>query len=157
MTRPNEVFLTAATWDEISGHAKETFPEECCGVVLTDGITDRAQRLRNIQNELHALDPKTHPRTAVIAYNMDVRVLDSLLLEAGKLGYTLKAFYHSHPKHDAYFSPEDRAAATPFGEPTYPEAIQIVVSVYERVIRKIAAFAWSDEQEDFVEVPIKRV
>ena len=157
MTTPNEVLLTAATWDEISRHSQDEFPEECCGVVLTDGITDRAQRLRNIQNELHAKDPKTHPRTAAIAYNMDVRVLDSLLLEAGKLGYTLKAFYHSHPNHDAYFSQEDRDAATPFGEPSYPEAIQIVVSVYESVIRKILAFAWSDEQRDFVEVLIKRV
>jgi proteasome lid subunit RPN8/RPN11 len=157
MTTPNEVLLTAATWDEISRHSQDEFPEECCGVVLTDGITDRAQRLRNIQNELHAKDPKTHPRTAAIAYNMDVRVLDSLLLEAGKLGYTLKAFYHSHPNHDAYFSQEDRDAATPFGEPTYPEAIQIVVSVYESVIKKILAFAWSDEQRDFVEVLIKRV
>jgi proteasome lid subunit RPN8/RPN11 len=157
MTTPNEVLLTAATWDEISRHSQDEFPEECCGVVLTDGITDRAQRLRNIQNELHAKDPKTHPRTAAIAYNMDVRVLDSLLLEAGKLGYTLKAFYHSHPNHDAYFSQEDRDAATPFGEPSYPEAIQIVVSVYESVIKKILAFAWSDEQRDFVEVLIKRV
>jgi len=157
MTTPNEVLLTAATWDEISRHSQDEFPEECCGVVLTDGITDRAQRLRNIQNELHAKDPKTHPRTAAIAYNMDVRVLDSLLLEAGKLGYTLKAFYHSHPNHDAYFSQEDRDAATPFGEPTYPEAIQIVVSVYESVIKKILAFAWSDEQRDFIEVLIKRV
>jgi proteasome lid subunit RPN8/RPN11 len=157
MIKVSEVLLTAATWDEISRHSQDEFPEECCGVVLTDGITDRAQRLRNIQNELHANDPKTHPRTAAIAYNMDVRVLDSLLLEAGKLGYTLKAFYHSHPNHDAYFSQEDRDAATPFGEPTYPEAIQIVVSVYESVIRKILAFAWSDEQRDFVEVPIKRV
>lgn len=147
--------LTRDTWDEISRHAEEEFPEECCGVVLSNGVTDRAQRLRNIQNELHALDPKSHPRTAAIAYNMDVRVLDSLLLEARKIGYTLKAFYHSHPNHDAYFSPEDRDAATPFGEPTYPDVRQIVVSIYERAVRKILAFAWSEEKKDFVEVPIK--
>ena len=151
------LLISETAWNEISRHAEEEFPEECCGVVLSNGATDRAQRLRNIQNELHALDPKTHPRTAAIAYNMDVRVLESLLLEAGKLGYTLKAFYHSHPNHDAYFSPEDRDAATPLGEPTYPEAIQIVVSVYERVVRKILAFAWSEEKNDFLEVAIKKV
>ncbi|HEY7218504.1 MAG TPA: M67 family metallopeptidase [Candidatus Binatia bacterium] len=148
--------LTHDAWNEISRHAEDEFPEECCGVVLSNGMSDRAQRLRNIQNELHARDPKTHPRTAAIAYNMDVRVLDSLLLEAEKLGYTLKAFYHSHPNHDAYFSPEDRDAASPFGEPTYPDAAQIVVSVYNRVVNKIRAFAWSGEKNDFVEVPINR-
>jgi proteasome lid subunit RPN8/RPN11 len=79
------------------------------------------------------------------------------LLEAGKLGYRLKAFYHSHPNHDAYFSAEDRDAATPFGDPTYPDALQIVVSVYERVVRTIKSFAWSEEKNNFVEVPIKKI
>jgi len=156
MGKQTEVVLSDEAWNEISRHAEDEFPEECCGVVLSNGITDRAQRLRNLQNELHALDPQTHPRTAAIAYNMDVRVLDSLLLEARKIGYTLKAFYHSHPNHPAYFSPEDRDAATPFGEPTYPEAAQIVASVYDRNVKSIKAFAWSSERTDFVEVPIQR-
>jgi len=151
------LLISETAWNEISRHAEEEFPEECCGVVLSNGVTDRAQRLRNIQNELHALDPKTHPRTATIAYNMDVRVLDSLLLEAEKLGYTLKAFYHSHPNHDAYFSPEDRDAATPLGEPTFPNAAQIVVSIYHREVKRLAAFAWSEDQNDFVEVAIKKI
>ena len=157
MKHASEVELTESTWNDIARHAEEEFPEECCGVVLSNGATDRAQRLRNIQNELHARDPKTHPRTAAIAYNMDVRVLDSLLLEAGKLGYRLKAFYHSHPNHDAYFSAEDRAAATPFGEPTFPEAFQIVVSIYDREVKRMCALVWSDDQNDFVEVPIKKI
>jgi proteasome lid subunit RPN8/RPN11 len=151
------LLISETAWNEISRHAEEEFPEECCGVVLSNEVTDRAQRLRNIQNELHALDPKTHPRTAAIAYNMDVRVLDSLLLEAEKLGYTLKAFYHSHPNHDAYFSPEDRDAATPLGEPTFPNAAQIVVSIYHREVKRLAAFAWSEGQNDFVEVAIKKI
>jgi proteasome lid subunit RPN8/RPN11 len=25
---------------EICKHAEETFPEECCGIILTDGTTD---------------------------------------------------------------------------------------------------------------------
>ena len=149
--------FSETAWNEISRHAQETFPDECCGVVLSNGTTDRAQRLRNIQNDLHALDPKTYPRTAAIAYNMDLRVLESLLLEAGKIGYTLKSFYHSHPNHAAYFSPEDRDAATPFGEPTYPEAAQIVVSIYNRVVKTVRAFAWSDAKKDFIEVILQRV
>jgi [CysO sulfur-carrier protein]-S-L-cysteine hydrolase len=71
-------------------------------------------------------------------------------------GQILKAFYHSHPEHDAYFSDEDKAFASPFGEPTYPESAQIVISIYNRAVKIIRAFAWSDENNDFIEVPIDR-
>ena len=157
MDAPRGVLLTPETWNEISRHAQETFPEECCGLVLSNGVKDDVRRVENIQNKLHALDPLTYPRTAAIAYAMDPRELQSILDEADKTGYTLKAFYHSHPDHEAYFSAEDKAFATPFGEPTFPGAAQIVISVYNRAIKAIKAFAWSNELKDFVELPIRRM
>jgi proteasome lid subunit RPN8/RPN11 len=115
------------------------------------------RRLENIQNKLHALDPATYPRTAVIAYAMDPRELESVIDEADKTGAKLKAFYHSHPDHEAYFSAEDKVFAMPFGEPTFPNAAQIVVSIYDRAVKTIKAFAWSDEKKDFVELPIRKI
>ena len=41
------------------------------------------------------------------------------------------AIYHSHPQHDAYFSAEDSKQATIWDEPSYPDAAQIVVSVFD--------------------------
>jgi proteasome lid subunit RPN8/RPN11 len=157
MSAPREVILTQETWNEISRHSQETFPEECCGVVLSNGVKDQARRLENIQNKLHALDPATYPRTAAIAYAVDPRELESVIDDADKAGAKLKAFYHSHPDHEAYFSAEDKAFAMPFGEPTFPNAAQIVVSVYDRAVKTIKAFAWSGEKKDFVELPIRRV
>jgi proteasome lid subunit RPN8/RPN11 len=148
--------LTPDVWDEISRHARETFPEECCGVILTARETDRAHRLENIQNKLHALDPQTYPRTAAIAYAMDPLELEAVLERAHANGETLKAFYHSHPDHDAYFSDEDKAFARPFGEPTFPDAAQIVISIYNRAVKVIRAFAWSADRNDFIEVPVER-
>jgi len=150
------MLLTQEAWNEISRHAQETFPEECCGVIFLAGPSDRAQRLANMQNKLHALDPQTFPRTAEIAYAMDPLELDSVIQHAESDGQTLKAFYHSHPNHDAYFSAEDKAFASPFGEPTYPDAAQIVISVYNRAVKVIRAFAWSAEKNDFIEVAIDR-
>jgi proteasome lid subunit RPN8/RPN11 len=124
-------------------------------VIFFDGSNDRVQRLRNIQNQLHALDPQTYPRTAVIAYAIDPRELETAIDEAARSGAKLKAFYHSHPDHDAYFSEEDKAFACPFGEPTFPTTAQIVISIYNRAVRIIRAFGWSEEERDFVEVPIK--
>jgi len=151
------MLLTQEAWNEISRHAQETFPEECCGVIFSARGTDCVLRLKNIQNKLHALDPQTYPRTAAIAYAVDPLELESVIRQSEEKGQTLKAFYHSHPDHDAYFSDEDKAFASPFGEPTYPDAAQIVVSVYNRAVKIIRAFAWSDEKDDFVEVPIDRL
>ncbi|MGE5816994.1 MAG: Mov34/MPN/PAD-1 family protein [Deltaproteobacteria bacterium] len=152
-----EFFLSEATWNEISRHAQDTFPEECCGVVLSFGATERVQRLQNLQNRLHALDPQTYPRTALIAYAMDPKELEAVIDAAHNRGAKLKAFYHSHPNHDAYFSEEDKAFATPFGEPTFPGAAQIVVSIYDKVVKRMCAFLWSEEEKDFVAVPLQRV
>jgi [CysO sulfur-carrier protein]-S-L-cysteine hydrolase len=149
--------LTQDAWNEISRHAQETFPEECCGVIFSAGAADHARRLKNMQNKLHALDPQTFPRTAEIAYAMDPLELETAIQQAESSGQKLKAFYHSHPNHDAYFSAEDKAFASPFGEPTYPEAAQVVISIYHRAVKVIRAFAWSQEKNDFVEVPIDRL
>ena len=76
--------------------------------------------------------------------------------EAERNGAKLKAFYHSHPNHDAYFSAEDKAFASPFGEPTFPGTAQIVVAIYDGAVKEVGAFAWSDQEEDFVKVALKK-
>jgi [CysO sulfur-carrier protein]-S-L-cysteine hydrolase len=157
MKQANDLELTASAWNEIASHARETFPDECCGVVLLDDTSEQVRRLENIQNKLHTLDPETYPRTAVIAYAMDPKELESVIEGAAKKGARLKAFYHSHPDHDAYFSAEDKAFASPFGEPTFPDAAQIVVSIYGRDVRRMGAFVWSQDRNDFVEVPIRKI
>lgn len=156
MSPPSPLCLSARTLEEISQHAQETFPEECCGVIFSNGVADHAQRLSNVQNKLHALDPVTYPRTAVIAYAMDPKELEQAIGKAESAGAKLKAFYHSHPNHDAYFSDEDKAFASPFGEPNFPGAAQIVVSIYDGAIRRICAYEWSEAAGDFVEVSVKK-
>ena len=155
MNNPIELFLSENALEEMAQHALETFPEECCGVILSDGAIDRVHRLKNIQNQLHALDPQTYPRTAAIAYAMDYKELELVIDGAKRNGARLKAFYHSHPNHDAYFSDEDKAFASPFGEPTFPGTAQIVVAVYDRAIKEVCAFAWSDQEKDFAKVTLK--
>jgi proteasome lid subunit RPN8/RPN11 len=156
MIAPKELLLAATVWQQISRHAEETFPEECCGIVVSNEREDHVLRLKNMQNARHAADPEQYPRNATIAYTLDEMELESKILEAEKIGFRLKAFYHSHPNHEAYFSTEDRQGATPFGEPTYPDARQIVVSVYNRAVANIKGFSWSDAEKDFVEVPIRK-
>ncbi len=157
MITPAEFTLGADAWNAISRHAQECFPDECCGVVLANGTHEFVHPVENIQNKLHTLDSETYPRTAVIAYAMDPKELELVIDNGARNGAKLKAFYHSHPDHEAYFSNEDKVFASPFGEPTFPNAAQIVVSIYGREVKRMCAFAWSEEQNDFVEVPIKKI
>ena len=146
--------LSETAFVAISEHAEETYPEECCGVIIGD---DETHRLDNIQNRLHAADPETFPRDARTAYTLDPKELEVVLQQAERRGLAFKALYHSHPDHDAYFSAEDRACATPFGEPTYPDTAQIVVSVMKGNVGRVAVYAWSPDAGDFVETALKRI
>ncbi len=156
MNEPTELTLTDNAWEEISRHAKDTFPEECCGMILSGGKADVVHRCANIQNKLHALDPQTYPRDATIAYAMDFKELEMLTQQAEREGAILKAFYHSHPNHRAYFSEEDNAFASPFGEPTYPQSAQVVISIYDGTVKEICAYAWKPLEKDFVQSPLRK-
>lgn len=157
MNEPSQLTLTDNAWEEISRHARDTFPEECCGMILSRDQGDVVHRCTNIQNKLHALDPQTYPRDATIAYAMDIKELEMLTQQAEREGATLKAFYHSHPNHKAYFSDEDKGFASPFGEPTYPQSAQIVISIYDHVVKEICAYAWKPEEKDFIEIPLRQI
>jgi proteasome lid subunit RPN8/RPN11 len=154
MTKP----AAESVMDHVRIHCEEAYPDECCGVIvaLADGST-KAMRIRNIQNQMHAESPEVYPRTARTAYTGHPQDLRAALEAGDEPGARLLAFYHSHPDHDAYFSAEDTAQATPFGEPSYPDALQIVVSVRHRVSEVAKAFAWSPAENAYLEVPLERL
>jgi [CysO sulfur-carrier protein]-S-L-cysteine hydrolase len=142
--------------DEIHRHAVEEYPFECCGIVV--GKPDQndeniVYRCTNIQNKLHEKDPENYVRDARTAYNVSALELQKLLSAAGSKGLIFKVLYHSHPEHDAYFSEEDSRMALFDGEPIYPEASYLVVSVYDKKIRDHALFCWSPEIKNFERVP----
>ncbi len=132
------------------------YPFECCGVVI--GKPDSPEEdlifpCTNIQNELHAKDPQTYTRDARTAYYIDPRELMRIMKEVEQRNLTIKLFYHSHPDHDAYFSDEDKKLALFDGEPTYPDARYLVISVYNGAIKEEAFFEWSVETRKFEKIP----
>jgi [CysO sulfur-carrier protein]-S-L-cysteine hydrolase len=142
--------------DEIHRHTIEEYPFECCGIVIGKvGKNDQdiLFRCTNIQNKLHKKDPKTFVRDARTAYNIDPMEFMKILKEAESKQLQIKVFYHSHPEHDAYFSEEDSRMALFDGEPTYPEARYLVVSVYDKKIRDQATFSWNPESKIFERAP----
>ena len=111
-------------------------------------------RVTNVQNELHAQDPDQFPRTAATGYTMGAEAAPILISsERGEL--RLLAIYHSHPERDAYFSEEDRKQARGArGEPIYPQAGYIVMSVRDREVRATKVFVWEPAARDYAEAQI---
>ncbi len=146
--------LSRAVLEDMHAHACSTYPEECCGILVERGGRQEIVRVTNVQNALHAEDPALFPRTAATAYTMGPEAA-GVLIAADRGELVLRAFYHSHPDHDAYFSAEDRAQALGGGdEPYYPEAHQVVMSVRAGVVGATRMYAWDAAARDFVDVDL---
>ena len=152
------MILSREEFERIRAQAESEYPSECCGVVLErDGAPGERILLacRNVQNKLHAEDPARHPRDARTAYHIDPKDL----LRIGRLesdGYRVRTIYHSHIDAGAYFSETDKKNALLQGEPLYPEAAYVVLSIVEGKAAGASAFGWSPEKREFVPLEFPR-
>ena len=138
---------------EVYREARRAFPFECCGWLAGPADGSGVDTVRSCEN---AQDSGTHPtqaaRGAETAYV--ITGSDLLALNESLDGETpAKVIFHSHPNGRAYFSPTDReVASSPWGDgPAYPVQ-QLVVGITETQVEEAALFAWSDEEEGFVQI-----
>ena len=137
---------------QIHRHAVKEYPYECCGIVIGPGdgsLPHKVYECTNIQNMLHKKDPQRYPRDAKTAYNIDPGEQKRIFKLVEEKGWQIKAFYHSHPDHPAYFSEEDKKMAMWGDDPIYPETIYIIVSVLNGEIKETIAFKWNEEDKRF--------
>lgn len=158
--------ITHASLDAIVAQAEREFPDECCGFIIGDdgdeaggGAGEEVRPITNIQNQKHAENPAAFVRDARTAFLMDPKEHLAVLNEIDSRKLKLKAVYHSHPDHDAYFSATDRAQACSFdpNEPDYPDTIHIVMAVRAGKFVRAAAFGWDFEAKDFTAIDFKVV
>ena len=137
---------------QVRAQAQAEYPAECCGVLLVRGGASPDRLLlacRNIQDELHAKDPARHPRDSRTAYFIDPKDLLTIGRREAQ-GYSVAVIYHSHIDAGAYFSPTDKHNALMDGEPTYPDAEYVVLSVMAGQVVDSRAFRWDPHSRDFV-------
>jgi proteasome lid subunit RPN8/RPN11 len=96
-------------FDAIRQHGEETYPHECCGVLLgrMDGdvrIVASAARCGNTRTD----SPQNR-------YSIDPRELVRIQREGRGRGEDIVGFYHSHPDHPAQWSSTDLAEGHWFG------------------------------------------
>ena len=144
--------------DAIYAHARETYPEECCGFLIAPQESPEIDEVRpcvNEQNRYHALDPERFPRTAREAYYLGGKDL-RFLLESVSGERPVRIIYHSHPDVGAYFSAEDTRAALgrepgDGAEPLYP-VDHIVIDAQKDHVAEARLFRWNGEQRTFAHV-----
>lgn len=98
-----------AVYDALRAHGEETYPHECCGILLGkvgDGAIAVQEALRAGNTRLDS----AHNR-----YNIEPGDLIRAQREGRARGLDIVGFYHSHPDHPAFWSPTDLAEAHWYG------------------------------------------
>ena len=101
--------LTRSLYQALRTHGEETYPQECCGVLLgqIDGET------RTVTATARAGNTRTD--SAHNRYNIDPKDLIRIQRDGRDRGEDILGFYHSHPDHPAQWSQTDLAEAHWFG------------------------------------------
>lgn len=149
--------LSAEVLADIYDHARDTYPDECCGFLLGPQTSDAVSEVRrcvNEQNRYHEIDPEQFPRTAREAYYLGGKDL-RFILESTDGPQPVKIIYHSHPDVGAYFSDEDTRAALgrdpdAATEPQYP-VDHLVIDAQSDHIAGAKLFRWDGTQRIFVQ------
>jgi proteasome lid subunit RPN8/RPN11 len=92
-------------FDAIRSHGEETYPHECCGVLLGKAGSDGWR----VETAVRAGNTRTD--SAHNRYQIAPVELVKIQREAMKQGLDIAGFYHSHPDHPAQWSPTDFAEA----------------------------------------------
>ena len=91
-------------------HGEETYPHECCGVLLGQIEDDGTRTVTSIAQAGNTRTDSAHNR-----YNIDPKDLIRIQREGRDRGEDIIGFYHSHPDHPAQWSSTDLAEAHWFG------------------------------------------
>jgi proteasome lid subunit RPN8/RPN11 len=97
--------LAKKEYSALRQHGEETYPYECCGVLLgrmngDERVVTSVARCGNTRTD------SPHNR-----YHIDPRELVRIQREGRERGEDIVGFYHSHPDHPARWSPTDLAEA----------------------------------------------
>ena len=95
-------------WQAMLAHARQAYPNECCGAMLgtIDGDTKNVREAIALQNAFEGAQ----------AARYELRPEDLLAADkaARSRGMDLIGIYHSHPDCDAYFSTTDLQNSCPW-------------------------------------------
>lgn len=125
-----------AEYDEIRRHGEETYPHECCGVLVGNAEVD----VRQVHAAVRCGNTRTDSPNN--RYSIDPRELIRAQREAHEQGFDIVGFYHSHPDHPAQWSQTD------FAEAHWIGCSYVITSVEHRKATVTNSFALTGTTEE---------
>ena len=98
--------LTSSLLDQLRRHGEETYPYECCGVMLGKFQDDGSREVSEVVRCGNTREDRPEDR-----YHIDPGELVSIQRKGRERGLDIVGFYHSHPDHPARWSQTDLAEA----------------------------------------------
>jgi proteasome lid subunit RPN8/RPN11 len=129
------LIVAAGLLGQVQEHARRSYPNEACGLLVGLSAADRFIPIKNIA-------PKPHH------YEMDPAELIAALRSLRDTGERLIGIFHSHPHGPAEPSARDIELSC------YPEAAHLIVSMAEPERPQSAAFRIADGQVFPVELHV---
>ena len=128
--------LCEQVYDAIRHYGEETYPYECCGVLLgrsADGV-----------NEVEEAVPAGNTRidSAHNRYQIAPQDLVKIQRQGRERGLDIVGFYHSHPDHPAQWSKTD------FAEAHWIGCSYVITSVNEGVAQETNSFLLTGTTEE---------
>ncbi len=128
--------MTHGEYDELRRHGEETYPHECCGVLL-GRMEDGARLISAVVRCGNTRDDRPQDR-----YHIDPRDLVRIQRQGRERGLDVVGFYHSHPDHPARWSQTDLAEAHWIG------CSYVITSVERGRATVTNSFALTGEREE---------
>jgi len=102
--------ISQSVYAALRRHGEETYPHECCGVLLGHFADNGAKTVTRAARCGNTREDSPQNR-----YNIDPKELIRIQREGRAHGEDIVGFYHSHPDHPAQWSTTDLAEAHWFG------------------------------------------
>lgn len=134
--------ISRSVLEDIQGHMQETYPHECCGLIIgasANGVRQAldSRRCRNL-NEERAAD----------RYELDPSDMLRAEQELAGTGRDIVGVYHSHPDHPSRPSEFDRDHA-------WPGWSYMIGSVMNGQVRSVRSWELDDSAGRFDEEPLE--
>ena len=129
--------------EAMEAHARETYPDECCGVLL-GRLTKGAKVVRSAIAIRNAEEDATRRKR----YTITAREMFAAEREARRVGLDVVGFYHSHPDVPPVPS------ATDLREATWPVLSYVILCVRGGAIDGMRSWTLAEDRSAMNEEPI---
>jgi proteasome lid subunit RPN8/RPN11 len=128
--------ISQQLYDELRAHGEETYPQECCGIMMGRGVGDDLQ----VSTLIRAGNTRTD--SAHNRYNIAPQELIRIQRQGRERGFDIVGFYHSHPDHPAQWSKTD------FEEAHWIGCSYVITSVEQGTAQVTNAFLLNGTSEE---------